>query len=257
MPTSCRRPSSGFTLIELLTVIAIIGVLAAVIFPTVSKVRETAQRSVDGSNLREILKAATIYAADNNDRLPDPQNIAAATLTAGSRVFLWPGILAKNGILTDPSFYFCKNDPLYNGTVPNAIISTTSTARNSLDSTFTSGRILSWEFVGGVKMNNVPTTPVAYTRGLQSGGTWNINSGVYKDTGGFIAFLGGNVNFYNTIANVLTTNSGSGRRVTDIRQAIPYNTSNAALSAYIYGTPTPAGPILGTAAGQRASNGPR
>ena len=72
-----RAGSSGFTLIELLTVIAIIGILAALIFPTIGKVRATAQRAVDASNLREIVKAATIYAADNNDRLPDPAAIAA------------------------------------------------------------------------------------------------------------------------------------------------------------------------------------
>ena len=60
MQTTRRRRGAGFTLIELLTVIAIIGILAALIIPTVGSVREKAQRAVDASNLREIAKAAMI-----------------------------------------------------------------------------------------------------------------------------------------------------------------------------------------------------
>ncbi|MEY4006058.1 MAG: hypothetical protein RLZZ221_2154, partial [Verrucomicrobiota bacterium] len=76
-PSRARRhAASAFTLIELLTVIAIIGILAAIVIPTVGTVREKAQRAVDANNLREILKAAQIYAGDNQDRLPDPQNIS-------------------------------------------------------------------------------------------------------------------------------------------------------------------------------------
>jgi len=73
MILTSRRATFAFTLIELLTVIAIIGILAAIIIPTVASVREKAQRAVDANNLREIGKAAMIYAGDNNDRLPDPE----------------------------------------------------------------------------------------------------------------------------------------------------------------------------------------
>src|SRR3954470_8809531 len=182
--TMKMRPSAGragFTLIELLTVIAIIGILAALIFPTVGKVRETAQRTVDANNLREIVKAATIYAADNNDRLPDPAAILAqspAPVTGGTGPFLWAGILAQRGILTDPTFYFAKNDPAFNGAYPTAIVSPGN--RTVLDPSFVTNRILSFEFVGGLRMSDPPSTPVAFTRGLLPTGTWSADNGVYK-----------------------------------------------------------------------------
>lgn len=208
MRKSPRSSTSAFTLIELLTVIAIIGILAAIIIPTVGAVREKAQRAVDGNNLREIVKAAQIYAGDNQDKLPDPQQISNAVLTAPSLAWKWPGILAKNNILTDPSFYFAKNDPVFSGTYPTFIINP-SAARNSLHTTFTTSRSPSWEFVGGVKMSDAATSPLAYTRGLQTNGTWSATSGVYKDSGGYIAFLGGNVTFYPNTTQVFTTNNAA------------------------------------------------
>jgi prepilin-type N-terminal cleavage/methylation domain-containing protein/prepilin-type processing-associated H-X9-DG protein len=61
---------SGFTLIELLTVIAIIGVLAAIIIPTVGKVRETARQTQGLSNIRQLASIGQVYAADNRGMLP-------------------------------------------------------------------------------------------------------------------------------------------------------------------------------------------
>ncbi|MDR1279475.1 MAG: prepilin-type N-terminal cleavage/methylation domain-containing protein [Opitutaceae bacterium] len=60
----------AFTLVELLTVIAIIGILAAIIIPTVGKVRETARMTRSLSNLKSIGQAVQLYLADNKDRFP-------------------------------------------------------------------------------------------------------------------------------------------------------------------------------------------
>lgn len=238
----------GFTLIELLTVIAIIGILAALIFPTVGKVRETAQRTVDANNLREIVKAATIYAADNNDRLPDPAAILAQNpppVTGGQGAFLWAGILAQRGILTDPTFYFAKNDPAFNGVYPVAIVNPTN--RSTLDPSFVAKTDLSFEFVGGLRMSDAANTPVAFTRGLLTTGTWDATTAVYKDTGGHIAFLGGNIQFYPNLteaATQLTLNNG--RKGSSLLQALP-------LSAKVYGTTSAR---IGTVGGTPAQNAP-
>jgi prepilin-type N-terminal cleavage/methylation domain-containing protein/prepilin-type processing-associated H-X9-DG protein len=62
-----RHLNRGFTLIELLTVIAVIGILAGILIPTVSKVRASARASSSASNLRQIGMAANLYASENRD----------------------------------------------------------------------------------------------------------------------------------------------------------------------------------------------
>ncbi len=68
LPVGPRPRRAGFTLIELLTVIAIIGVLAAVIIPVVGKVRTSAKRSQGISNLRQVVVAGLTYAQENRGR---------------------------------------------------------------------------------------------------------------------------------------------------------------------------------------------
>jgi prepilin-type N-terminal cleavage/methylation domain-containing protein len=97
----------AFTLIELLTVIAIIGILAAILIPVVGKVRATARAAVGTSNLHQIATACLIYANDNRGYLPQGNvnggNSATAIRTTLTK-YIGNGSDANlNAIFTDPS----------------------------------------------------------------------------------------------------------------------------------------------------------
>jgi prepilin-type N-terminal cleavage/methylation domain-containing protein len=65
---------SGFTLVELLAVIAIVGILAAIVISVIGNVRASARQAACTAHLRQLGSAVLLFAQDNKNRLPVAQD---------------------------------------------------------------------------------------------------------------------------------------------------------------------------------------
>jgi prepilin-type N-terminal cleavage/methylation domain-containing protein/prepilin-type processing-associated H-X9-DG protein len=102
------KARSGFTLIEILVVLAVIGILAAILFPVFARARENARRASCQSNLKQIGLGIAQYVQDNDERYPRPDYYN------GTRYILWGEYLFP--YLKSEQILQCPSSPLRNGT---------------------------------------------------------------------------------------------------------------------------------------------
>jgi prepilin-type N-terminal cleavage/methylation domain-containing protein len=207
---------TAFTLIELLTTIAIIAVLTAIISPMVSRAMASAQRAKASSNLRQICLAYISYSQENGLL----RSIYAETPHE------WAAQLARHTGLNEASLYFIENDPAIEGiTLPASILADINDTA-SFDVTGFSKAPIAYALVSGLYTQAPPsTTPIAWTRGLRTDGTWSKDS-PYLGRGGFIGFLDGHVAWYTTLSDPnnpkggLLIEYGTQKPTADIAEAI-------------------------------------
>ena len=74
--TCSRQNTKGFTLLELLIVVALTALLCAILIPALGGVRKSAQQARCASNMRQIGCALLLYAAANDNKLPETSHTA-------------------------------------------------------------------------------------------------------------------------------------------------------------------------------------
>jgi prepilin-type N-terminal cleavage/methylation domain-containing protein/prepilin-type processing-associated H-X9-DG protein len=94
----------GFTLIELLVIIAIIAILAAILFPVFARARENARRTSCASNMRQIGLGMMQYVQDYDETYP-----TSNLFTSGwANATLWQDHI--NPYVKSVQVFVCPND---------------------------------------------------------------------------------------------------------------------------------------------------
>jgi prepilin-type N-terminal cleavage/methylation domain-containing protein/prepilin-type processing-associated H-X9-DG protein len=223
-----KSPRSGFTLIELLTVIAIIGILAAILIPAVGAVRIKAAQASSQSNLKQVALAYNNFSISGSRTRIVTQGSWEAGKFKASSPAEWAQVLAEFGGLNDGALYYISSDVNVAGLekIPQVILQNVNNAQPASTAPDWSSDALtaiSYEMAVDLSPNAQATiTPLIWTRGLdETDGTWGSDS-PWEGKGGHIAFMDGHVVFYEDVVEQLV-DPDTAALVSNIKTAIGQN----------------------------------
>jgi prepilin-type N-terminal cleavage/methylation domain-containing protein/prepilin-type processing-associated H-X9-DG protein len=205
--TSVSRQRKGFTLIELLTVIAIIGVLAAVLFPGVQGVMRSAKKNSALNKLRSIGQGYMNWSQGGRTMK------ITGTWTAGGQVATkvseYAANLAIGASLDSGELWFVEGDSVLDNNIisqmPKNVIQVNGVnteVSQIFRTALTEATSSSWTVYAPTSpgLSGSVVAPLAWTRGLTPAGTWSAANGtasgsVWGNEGGHIVFGDGHVSW--------------------------------------------------------------
>lgn len=111
--------AKGFTLIEMLVVIAIIGILASMLMPSLQKALNTAKSISCVNNMRQVGLQFMSYIGDNNDNPPPYDNFNTVAWLAGYGPTINVNDMRSAGVFPDTirGMYLCPAAELVDGAI--------------------------------------------------------------------------------------------------------------------------------------------
>lgn len=148
---------NAFTLIELLVVVSVIGLLVAILLPSLRSARVQAKRALCSTNLRQIGVGMRGYLGDHKDRFP-----IASAMPSVSEDPIYIADILEPYVGTDPNVYACPGDRpgKFQRPPPITNMSYFETERSSYEYRFRLGGRTIMEYVNRIQQHGFSNGPL-------------------------------------------------------------------------------------------------
>jgi prepilin-type processing-associated H-X9-DG protein len=231
-----RGKGKSFTLVEIIFTISIVGILFAILLPAMSAIKLSAKKVKDMSNLKKIAEAwqecainrgwtfgegngeGDFWALENVEQLAGAERTSASDMVLNDpHVWVSPGDKYASKIVKETICQFNDGE--------KKVVASDEAFSKANSNLFSETFLLSYCFIAHGPFADIllESTPLAFTRGLCTDGTWDAEAGLYGSQGGYVAFCDGHVTWFDGDKPARFLRWDQSGYTSDIREAVPRN----------------------------------